>query len=236
MTGTSKPIMDLSGCGQSFPLPDGRRLLVLQGLDFTVHQGSSTAIVGRSGSGKSTLLSILGLMRSSESGTYEVSGQRANRMREQEMAHLRATTFGFVFQEYMLMNRHTVAKNVEVPLATAGRVIWQSRHTKIRNVLEQVGLSEKAEALPDHLSGGQRQRVAIARALVTSPKIILADEPTGALDPVTADGVLENLLEVSKNQGVALIVVTHDLQVAQRMDRQLELRDGRLQPLSGLAS
>lgn len=203
-------------------------LSVLNELDLVVHPGESVALVGRSGSGKSTLLSILGLLRTPDRGQYLVGGRPSHDLSERSLAALRAETFGFVFQEYMLMARHSVRQNVEVALSTASRATWADRRRLVDTSLELVGIADKARARPTILSGGQRQRVAIARALVRRPPVILADEPTGALDPATADSVIDLLLSASRTRGAALVIVTHDHDVAARMDRQLMLTDGGL--------
>lgn len=221
-------ILEVRDCGHAFDQPDGSSLTVLDDLDLDVHAGESVALAGRSGSGKSTLLSVLGLLRTPGRGTYLVDGRPSHDLTERGLAALRAETFGFVFQDYMLMERHTVRQNVEVPLSTAPRDTWAARHRLVDEALELVGIAEKAGSRPPTLSGGQRQRTAIARALVRRPPVILADEPTGALDPTTADAVVDLLLSAARTQGAALVVVTHDADVAARMDRRLLLRDGRL--------
>ncbi|KQT96649.1 ABC transporter ATP-binding protein [Sanguibacter sp. Leaf3] len=226
-------LLEVRGCGHSFGQPDGGTLTVLDELDLEVHAGESVALTGRSGSGKSTLLSILGLLRNPQRGTYLVGGRPSHDLSERGLAALRAETFGFVFQDYMLMERHTVRQNVEVPLSTASRGLWSDRRRLVDEALDLVGIAEKAESRPPTLSGGQRQRTAIARALVRRPSVILADEPTGALDPTTADAVIELLLGAARARGAALVVVTHDPDVAARMDRRLLLVDGHLVDLAG---
>lgn len=221
--------LEVRGCGHTFDQPDGTRHTVLDDLDLDVHAGESVALAGRSGSGKSTLLSVLGLLRAPGRGTYLVDGRPSHDLAERSLAALRAETFGFVFQDYMLMDRHTVRQNVEVPLSTAPRDTWADRYRLVDEALDLVGIGEKAGARPPTLSGGQRQRTAIARALVRRPSVILADEPTGALDPTTADSVIDLLLRAARTRGAALVVVTHDRDVAARMDRRLMLTDGRLE-------
>lgn len=221
-------VLELRGCGQAFAQPDGQLLNVLDSLDLTVEAGQSVAIVGRSGSGKSTLLSILGLLRTPATGTYAVNGVACESLDERDLARLRAQRFGFIFQEYMLMNRHTVRENVMVPLSTAPSDVWRRRDALVDEVLGLVGLRERSRSRPPQLSGGQKQRVAIARALVRRPSIVLADEPTGALDPGTGDALIESLIAATRHQNAALVVVTHDRDVAARMDRELLLVGGRL--------
>lgn len=228
---TARPrplVLDLRSCGQSFSQPDGQVLRVLDGLDLSVAAGESVAIVGRSGSGKSTLLSILGLLRTPATGSYAVDGVSCERLDERELARLRAERFGFIFQEYMLMNRHTVRENVAVPLSTAPGHLWRRRDELVDEALRGVGLLDRSRSRPPQLSGGQKQRIAIARALVRRPSIVLADEPTGALDPGTADALVQTLIDATRQRNAALVVVTHDRDVAARMDRQFVLLDGRL--------
>lgn len=225
-----RPVLDLQGCAHSFEQPGGQSLVVLDALDLRVEAGESVAVVGRSGSGKSTLLSILGLLRSPQSGSYDIAGIATHDLPERERARLRAERFGFVFQDYMLMNRHTVARNVALPLATAPRSTWQDRDRLVEEALALVGLQDRHRSKPPQLSGGQKQRVAIARALVRQPTIVLADEPTGALDPTTADSVVQMLIDATRRRDAALVVVTHDRDVAAQMDRELLLDAGRLVP------
>ncbi|MDR0626097.1 MAG: ABC transporter ATP-binding protein [Bifidobacteriaceae bacterium] len=203
---------------------------MLGGLDLAVRSGESVAVAGRSGSGKSTLLSVLGLLRTPHAGRYWVEGKRTDTLSDHEFARLRGEAFGFVFQEYLLMPRHTVFDNVALPLSTGNKRAWKDRGARVRGLLEMVGLSDRIDAVPSQLSGGEKQRVAIARALARSPRVVLADEPSGALDPVTADAVIGVLLEATRSEGVALVVVTHDAAVARRTDRQLVLANGRLWP------
>ncbi len=221
-------VLELLACGQTFTQPDGQVLSVLDGLDLIVEAGQSVAIIGRSGSGKSTLLSVLGLLRTPQTGTYAVNGVPCEALDESDLAQLRAERFGFIFQEYMLMNRHTVRENVCVPWSTAPSDLWRQRDALVDEVLGLVGLEDRSRSRPLQLSGGQRQRVAIARALVRRPSIVLADEPTGALDPTTGDALVDSLVSATRHQNAALVVVTHDREVAARMDRELLLVDGRL--------
>ncbi len=167
-TDAASPVLALRGCVQTFVQPGGGVLTVLDGLDFNVEAGQSVAIVGRSGSGKSTLLATLGLLRSPESGTYAVGGVACEAMDERGLARLRAERFGFIFQEYMLMNRHTVRDNVAVPLSTAPAALWERRESLVKEVLDLVGLADRSRSRPRQLSGGQKQRVAIARASCAS--------------------------------------------------------------------
>jgi putative ABC transport system ATP-binding protein len=203
---------------------------ILRGVDLTVHSGESVAILGRSGSGKSTLLSLLGLFDRPDGGQYLLHGQDITRIAERRAAALRSAEFGFVFQRFFLLKHLTAAQNVAMALVNGQG--WQPRrHRKARvhAALEQVGIAHLAKQRPARLSGGEQQRVAIARALVRNPRILLADEPTGALDTETGRLVIDALHAVTA-QGCGLILVTHDRDHAARMGRVVRLTDGVLAP------
>jgi len=202
---------------------------VLAGIDLTVERGESLAIVGPSGSGKSTLLNIIGTLDTPSSGTVELEGQDLSQVRGAALAALRNRRLGFVFQAHYLLPQCTVFENVLVPtLATNNEVIRDGAPDRARRLLERVGLSQRLNHRPGQLSGGERQRVAVVRALINEPQLLLADEPTGALDRVSADQLGQVLLDLNRETRVTLIVVTHALSLARKMDRVLELRDGRL--------
>ncbi|HOY57344.1 MAG TPA: ABC transporter ATP-binding protein [Verrucomicrobiota bacterium] len=202
---------------------------VLAGIDLTVERGESLAIVGPSGSGKSTLLNIIGTLDTPSSGTVELEGQDLSRVRGAALAALRNRRIGFVFQAHYLLPQCTVFENVLVPtLATNNEVIRDGAPDRARRLLERVGLGQRLKHRPGQLSGGERQRVAVVRALINEPQLLLADEPTGALDRVSADQLGRVLLDLNRETRVTLIVVTHALSLARGMERLLELRDGRL--------
>ncbi|MEU9709008.1 ABC transporter ATP-binding protein [Streptomyces sp. NPDC047967] len=227
MSSQKQPLLELSNARRSFAKKDGDSLTVLRGVSMAVESGRSYAVLGRSGSGKSTLLSILGLLDQVDRGRYLVDGLDASRLSEKERAALRGSYFGFVFQRFFLMPRLTAAQNVELALLHGARQGRRERHRKTRRALERVGLADRADHVPAQLSGGEQQRVAIARAMATGPKVILADEPTGALDEDTADDTVSYLLSLCSEQGSALVVVTHDAAVAARMDEQAHLVKGQ---------
>ena len=202
---------------------------VLAGIDLTVERGESVAIIGPSGSGKSTLLNIIGTLDTPTSGNVELEGQDLSQLRGAALAALRNRRLGFVFQAHYLLPQCTVFENVLVPtLATNNEVIRDGAPDRARRLLERVGLGRRLNHRPGHLSGGERQRVAVVRALINEPQLLLADEPTGALDRVSADQLGQVLLDLNRETRVTLIVVTHALSLARRMERMLELRDGRL--------
>ena len=209
----------------------GTAVRALDGVDLTVPAGEFLALVGPSGSGKSTLMAILGCLDRPTGGRYALDGEPVERLSGAELARIRNTRIGFVFQAYNLLPRASVLRNVELPMlygGTAGR----ERRRRALELLEQVGLADQAGRLPGQLSGGQRQRVSIARALANRPSILLADEPTGALDSHTGAEILGLFQEINR-QGRTVILVTHDPGVAALARRRVELCDGRIARDSG---
>jgi putative ABC transport system ATP-binding protein len=197
----------------------------LNEVSFAVEAGSSVAITGPSGSGKSTLLGVLGGLALPSSGTVRVGGEELSSLPERRRTDFRRTHVGFVYQADNLLPFLTVVENVSLQLALEGAATDLDRP---RYLLDKLGLAGEAHRLPDHLSGGQRQRAAVARAVVHRPEVILADEPTGALDAANAAGVIDLLLEVQREIGATLVMVTHDRDAASRMDRRIGLQDGRV--------
>ena len=200
-------------------------LHVLKGIDLDISQGDFVSIMGASGSGKSTLLNILGVLDTYDEGEYWLDGKLIKDLSEREAAHLRTRTIGFVFQSFNLLNFKTALENVALPLYYQG-VSRKKRNAIALEYLDKVGLKDWADHLPNQLSGGQKQRVAIARALIAKPRVILADEPTGALDSKTSQEVIDLLRDVSKNEGITMIIVTHAPEVAEQTDRIIQIRDG----------
>jgi ABC-type lipoprotein export system ATPase subunit len=224
------PVLQVRGLRHRVTLPDRRTLEILRSVDLTVMPGESIAIVGRSGSGKTTLLAALGLLTPVTEGELIVQGHDARRMNDRQRSVLRNRSIGFVFQSYSLVRHLSARRNVDLPQTYGSHVGLRDRRRRVREVLELVRLQDRAHSRPRQLSGGEQQRVAIARALIRSPQILLADEPTGALDVDTATHVLGVLVQATQDTGCALIVVTHDPQVAAEMSRTLSLVDGRLHP------
>lgn len=197
----------------------------LHGVDLAIQAGESVAIVGKSGSGKSTLMHLMALLDAPTSGSVTVQGRDAESLSARELNRVRNTMFGFVFQQFFLTPGQTVLENVVLPLKIAGIGRAQRRRRGLA-VLERLELAEKAGVRATDLSGGQKQRVAIARALVNDPSVIFADEPTGNLDSATGAVVQDILFELHRDQGITVVIVTHDPDLAARCDRQVHLRDG----------
>ncbi|ADD03551.1 ABC transporter related protein [Thermoanaerobacter italicus Ab9] len=203
-----------------------KKNLVLKGVNLEINEGEKIAIVGPSGSGKTTLLNIIGLLLPATEGEVYLAGKRASSLKEKERAKLRNKFFGYVFQEFLLVEEDTVFQNIEIPLLYSLTKKTKSEKRKmVEEVLEKVGLEVKINDKVRNLSGGERQRVAIARAIINNPEVILADEPTGSLDTENGEkivGILESLVD----KGKTLVIVTHNEAIAKRCDRILRIRDG----------
>ncbi len=223
MTG---PLIQLRGLRKVYGTGD-LAVEALRGVDLDIHRGEYLAVMGPSGSGKSTLMHILGLLDSPSAGSYVLDGDEVSTLSKRRLAALRNRSIGFIFQNFNLLPRASLSRNVELPLLYAG-VPRSDRRVRASRALEQVGLADRGRHRPNQLSGGQRQRAAIARALVTDPFVVMADEPTGNLDQNTGHEILEVFDELHR-QGQTLIVVTHDPAVARRAQRTIHIVDGLLE-------
>ena len=202
---------------------------VLNGIEISIQQGETFAIVGPSGSGKTTLLQIIGLLDSPTSGELYVRGESPEDLKDKSKSRLRNEFFGFIYQFHHLLNEFTALENTMMPLLIREQTTKEAR-TKAQDLLIRIGLEHRINHKPHELSGGECQRVAVARALVTSPSLILADEPTGNLDPETADRVFDSFLDLNRSLNTSLIMVTHNQELAKRMDKVYELNFGKLIP------
>ena len=218
-------LIEMTGVGKAYPM-SGRTLAVLRDVDLAVEANDYVAVVGSSGSGKSTLMNILGCLDQPGAGRYRLNGQDVGRLDETALARIRNREVGFVFQNFNLLPRATAVRNVMQPLVYRGMGVV-ARHRAAAEALARVDLGDRMTHLPSQLSGGQRQRVAIARALVTTPSIVLADEPTGNLDATSTRRIMDLFDELHRS-GQTVIVVTHEADIAARTRRVVELRDGRI--------
>ena len=225
---TDAPLLRLEQVTRTVELPDAGPLHILRGVDLEVHAGDHVSVVGRSGSGKSTLLNLLGLLDNPTSGSMWFDGRLTSKLSGAQRDRTRGADVGYIFQQFNLLSGRTALENVMMPLLySRGRQFWR-RDTIALAMLEKVGLERRADSMPEQLSGGEQQRVAIARALVRGPRLILADEPTGALDVETGATIMALLDEVAEASGAALITITHDANVAALARRHYRLDRGVL--------
>ena len=222
---TKKPLIEMHGIRKSYYIGKPNELEILHGIDLTVYPGEFVAIVGESGSGKSTLMNIIGVLDKPTSGEYTLDGINIHDAKDNQLADIRNRKIGFVFQTYNLIGRQSALKNVELPMLYAG-VPGGERPRRAKEWLERVGMGERMKHQPNELSGGQKQRVAIARAMVNEPALILADEPTGALDSQTSRTVMDLFHEMHNTYHKTIVLITHNPELADECERVLTLRDG----------
>ena len=221
-------LLEIRNLTKTYRAPDGGDAVdVLRGVDLKMEAGETLAIVGPSGSGKSTVLNEIGALDKADGGDVIVNGQDVEKLNENDLAAYRNTTVGFIFQLHHLLPQCTILENVLIP-TLAGKKDGRDKRGRAEELLDAVGLKHRLHHRPGELSGGERQRVAVARALINDPKLLLADEPTGALDRVNANRLVDLLVELNRSRGITLIMVTHAPELAQRMGRRLELLDGKL--------
>jgi len=222
-------LLDIRNLTKTYGAPDGGDAVnVLRGVDLKMQAGETLSIIGPSGSGKSTVLNIIGALDKADAGQVIVNGQSVERLNKDELAAYRSTTVGFIFQLHHLLPQCTILENVLVPTLAVPKAKREAARGRAEELLDAVGLKHRLNHRPGELSGGERQRVAVARSLINEPKLLLADEPTGALDRVNAAKLVDLLAELNRTRGVTVIMVTHAPDLAQRMGRVLELVDGKL--------
>ena len=221
------PVIQMNGIVKRYYEGKENELEILHGMDLTVRQGDFVAIVGESGSGKSTLMNIIGALDKPTAGTYLLDGTNVQAMTDSQLSVIRNKKIGFVFQNFNLIGRTSALKNVELPMLYA-HVPPRQRTQRARELLAAVGMADRAEHQPNELSGGQKQRVAIARAMANDPSLLLADEPTGALDSATSRTVMDIFHRLNRRQGKTIVLITHSQQLAEECPRILTLIDGRI--------
>ncbi|NCB33027.1 MAG: ABC transporter ATP-binding protein [Erysipelotrichia bacterium] len=222
-----KPIIRLRHIVKKYFIGKPNELEILHGINITVFEGEFVSIVGESGSGKSTLMNIIGALDRPTSGSYQLNEIDMMKAKDKEVSHIRNREVGFVFQTYNLIGRMNAQKNVELPMLYAG-IPGRQRQEKAQELLKLVGMGERMKHQPNELSGGQKQRVAIARALANDPAILLADEPTGALDSETSREVMDLFHEIHQKRGVTIVLITHNRKLAEESDRIISISDGRV--------
>jgi putative ABC transport system ATP-binding protein len=229
----SAPIIEIKNIMKSYKL-GGETVHALNNISFEINKGEFIAIIGPSGSGKSTLMNMIGCLDRPDSGQYLLDGKDIGKMNDNQLATIRNQKIGFIFQNFNLLTKLTAVENVELPLLYAGLSTKIRRELALES-LKKVGLADRAGHLPSQLSGGQQQRVAIARALAGNPSILLADEPTGALDSKTSKEILDIIKQLNE-LGNTIILITHDLSIAKQAKRMVSIQDGQLQENGGVLS
>lgn len=222
-----KPLIEMKEIIKAYNIGLESEIEILHGIDLKIYEGEFVAIVGESGSGKSTLMNIIGVLDKQTEGEYFLEGIDIKNANEEEMNVIRNKKIGFVFQNFNLIGRTSALKNVELPMLYAG-VPAEERTKRAKELLSKVGMASRANHMPNELSGGQKQRVAIARSLVNNPSIILADEPTGALDSETSAMVMDIFNDLNKNQGKTIILITHSKEIAEQCPRIVTIKDGEI--------
>ena len=227
MRKNSKPLIEMKEIIKRYNIGTESEIEILHGIDLKIYEGEFVAIVGESGSGKSTLMNIIGVLDKQTEGEYYLDGIEIKNANEEEMNVIRKKKIDFVIKNFNLKGRTSALKNVELPMLYAG-VPAEERTKRAKELLSKVGMASRANHMPNELSGGQKQRVAIARSLVNNPSIILADEPTGALDSETSAMVMDIFNDLNKNQGKTIILITHSKEIAEQCPRIVTIKDGEI--------
>ncbi|GLC31239.1 ABC transporter ATP-binding protein [Clostridium omnivorum] len=220
-------MIEVKNLGKKYFINTPNELLVLDNISLRIEDGEFVALVGASGSGKSTFMNIIGALDKPTSGEYSIDGIPVQSMTQDELSDIRGKKIGFVFQNFNLMGRSNALKNVELPMLYAG-INSKERTRRAKELLEVVGMGNRMDHMPNELSGGQKQRVAIARSLVNDPSIILADEPTGALDSKTGDLVMDIFKKIHREKKKTILLITHSMEIAQMAQRIITIKDGRI--------
>lgn len=223
-------LIKMEGIKKSFNIGKENELEILHGINFDVNEGDFVSVVGQSGSGKSTLMNIIGLLDRQTSGYYQLNGVDISKLKDSELSAYRSKKIGFVFQNFNLIPRSNALKNVELPMTYAG-VSKKERTERAEKLLEVVEMKDRMDHLPNELSGGQKQRVAIARSMANNPDIILADEPTGALDSKTGRNVMDLFHKLNKEEKRTIIIITHNMELAEEATRIYKMTDGLLEEI-----
>ena len=226
----SDPVLQLAGITKVYNAGKANEVQVLRGIDLTLAAGEVVALVAPSGAGKSTLLHIAGLLDTSDGGTVQIAGDDMTGQSDRRRTRVRRSDVGFIYQFHHLLPEFTALENIMLPQLANG-VSRAKAEAQARGLLEKVGIAARADHRPAALSGGEQQRVAFCRALANAPKLLLADEPTGNLDPATSDQVFDALLDLVRETGLSALIATHNLELASRMDRQIKLEAGQLVPV-----
>lgn len=229
----NSPIISLQGIIKRFYIGKPNELEILHGIDLTVEKGEFVSIVGESGSGKSTLMNIIGALDKPTEGEYYLAGERVGALRDRELSEIRNKRIGFVFQTYNLIPRTSALSNVELPMLYAG-IGKKERKERAKELLKMVGMEERMNHKPDELSGGQKQRTAIARAMANDPSIILADEPTGALDSETGRHIMNLFHHLHRETGKTIVLITHSQELARETERIITIKDGSIIDTKGV--
>ena len=225
---TTSSIISLKEVNKEYLLGDGSIFVALKDINLDIHEGEFSAIIGPSGSGKSTLMHMIGLLDKPSRGEIIVNGKNVSKLDDNQTSTLRNSYVGFVFQQFNLLNKLTIKENVLLPATYSRRKLEFDAEERAEMLMEKFGILSKKDSFPNRISGGQQQRVAVARALIMKPQLILADEPTGNLDHKTGNEIIDLFEELNKTEGITIVMVTHEMEIAERTRRQIRVLDGQV--------